>query len=77
MSCFIGLIMIAGIALNPCQISEMHQKVTEATRRTPVQYSCWVGFNSGDAWSGQHGVTLKGKCEDIVEEINKLKETQE
>lgn len=61
MNCFIGLILIANVYLNPCSISSMTPDYYDATDSNPT--SCTVEFNNG----GEQ--TLEVTCEQIQSKL--------
>ena len=68
-SCFVGLILIAGVSINPCHISSMHDSDYYGEKQ------CVIKFNSGDAWSGQHGALVKANCAYVNERIRQAMTT--
>ncbi len=69
MSCFVGIILIAGIGINPCNITRMH--TMDPTKDGNA--FCYIEFNSGNAWSGTDNVMIHLPCEAVIAEINKAK----
>ncbi len=74
MSCFVGLILIAGTYLNPCLVT--HMKNTECYQRddslTKLE-CCYVEFNSGNAWSGTDNVIVPTSCDKVQDTIKNTK----
>ena len=62
-SCFIGLVTVAGLFINPCNIASM----------TPYDHDtkCYVAYNSGNAWNGQHDLRVPAPCSRVNDAINK------
>jgi len=65
-SCFIGLVAVLGVMLNPCHIAEMQDR----TARDGSAY-CVVWFASGDTWTGQHTTSVPTKCDIVKQELDK------
>lgn len=73
MNCFIGLVLVAGVYLNPCVIADMTD-IPPKYRND--QHQCLVRMNGGDAWNGRYVKYVDAKCSDVQKAIEQKKEKQ-